>query len=90
MSLSVLEFMCAALPVLTSDLPSVSTAIEPGVTGVTYRREDVTSAAEALRRLVQDEEGRRALGAAAAASCRSQYTLDVMNKAFVERVLPAL
>ncbi len=90
MSLSILEFMCAGLAVLTSDLPSVSTAIEPGVTGVTYRRESVTEAAAALRRLVDDEGMRRSLGSAAAASCRRQYTLEAMNRTFVDRVLPAL
>lgn len=90
MSLSVLEFMCAGLAVVTSDLPSVSTALEPGVTGLTYRREDAADAVAVLRRVIDDEGLRRSLGSAAAEACRQHYTLDAMNATFVERVLPAL
>jgi hypothetical protein len=39
---------------------------------------------------VGDPALRRSLGTAAAAACRSQYSLDVMNRTFVERVVPAL
>jgi len=90
MSLAILEFMCAELPVLASDRPSVCTAIEPGVTGLTYKHEDVADAAAELRRLIVDAPLRRSLGAAAARACRARYSLDNTNRELVERVVPAL
>lgn len=90
MSLSVLEFMCAGLAILTSDLPSVRTAIEPGVTGLTYRAEDLQSAAAQLRALVEDASVRATLGAAARAACVDRYTLAATNATFRRVALPAI
>jgi len=90
MSLSVLEFMCAGLAILTSDLPSVRTAIEPGATGLTYRAEDLESAAAQLRTLVEDASARAVLGAAARAACLEKYTLTATNVAFHTLALPAI
>lgn len=90
MSLAILEFLCAGLAVITSDLPSVSTAIDRGVTGVTYRFGDLQDAVATLRSLVEDAPLRAALGTAAAASCREKYSLDAMNRAFRETVVPAI
>jgi glycosyltransferase involved in cell wall biosynthesis len=90
MSLAILEFLCAGLAVVTSDLPSVSTAIVRGVTGLTYKFEDLPDAVATLRRLVEDPSLRATLGAAAAASCREKYSLDVMNRAFRETVVPTI
>jgi glycosyltransferase involved in cell wall biosynthesis len=90
MSLAILEFMCAGLAVLTSDLPSVSTAIDRGVTGLTYAHGSLEDAAAALRRLVDDPALRRELGTAAAAACRERYGLDTMNDTFMARVVPSL
>jgi glycosyltransferase involved in cell wall biosynthesis len=90
MSLAVLEFMCAGLAVLTSDTPSVCAAFEPGISGLTYRRDDLESAGTALRTLMEDQHLRRRLGVAASESCRRRYSLETMNAAFVEKVLPSL
>lgn len=90
MSLAILEFLCAGLAVVTPDLPSVSSAIEPGVTGLTYKNANLTDAVATLRRLVADATLRQSLGGAAAASCRTSYSLDTMNQAFAEKVIPAI
>lgn len=90
MSLAILEFLCAGLAVVTPDLPSVSSALQPGVTGLTYKNANLTDAVATLRRLVADAALRRSLGAAAAASCRTSYSLDTMNRAFVQKVIPAI
>ncbi len=90
MALSVLEFLCAGLAVLTSDVPSVSTAVKPGVTGLTYPRENVEEAVAVLRRLIDDPALRRTLGSAAASACRAEYSLETMNRAFVAAVVPGI
>lgn len=90
MSLAILEFMCAELAILASDLPSVCTALEPGVDGLTYRHDDVTDAVSGLRRLVDDSAGREALGRAARIRCRAAYSLEATNRMFRERVIPRL
>jgi glycosyltransferase involved in cell wall biosynthesis len=90
MSLAILEFMCAELAVLVSDLPSVSSAIEPGVTGLTYRAGDVDAAVHELRGLVLDPERRKALGMAAGHACRTQFSLESMDEAFDSYVIPAV
>jgi len=90
MSLAVLEFMCAKLAVLTSDLPSVSTAIEPDATGLVYKHGDINTAATQLQKLVGDPALRKRLGEAARIACRDRYSMDAMNAAFVAAVLPEL
>lgn len=90
MSLAVLEFMCAGLAVLTSNRPSVCTAIDPGVSGITYEHGNVDDAVAKLRSLINDPALRLALGAGAAVSSRLRYTLETMNREFMEKVLPRL
>ena len=90
MSLAILEFMNAELAILTSDAPSVCAAIEPGATGLTYQRDSEADACRQLRVLIGSEELRRSLGTRAAQTCRERYSLDAMNRAFVDGVLPAL
>jgi glycosyltransferase involved in cell wall biosynthesis len=86
MSLAIFEFMCARLALLASDRPSVSSAIEPGVTGTLYRREDLEHAADSLRRLIADPALRGSLGRAAATRCQERFTLANTNRTFVEKV----
>ena len=90
MSLSILEFMCADLAVVTSDLPSVWSALEPGVSGMTYRHGDLMDALSVLRRLVDDPALRKRLGTAARIRCQQRYGLDETNRLFAERVVPHL
>lgn len=90
MSLAILEFMSAGLAVVSSDLPSVCTAIAPGLSGLTYRHGHVDDAVRVLESVVDAPEFRRRLGSCAAATCRTQHTLDAMNREFVEQVIPEL
>jgi glycosyltransferase involved in cell wall biosynthesis len=90
MSLAILEFMCAELAVVVPDLPSVSAAIQQGVTGVTYQAENVQSAASQLRSLIDDPPRRRMLGVAAADSCRRDFSLEAMSRRFAQVVVPVL
>lgn len=90
MSLAILEFMNAELAVLTADIPSVSAAIEVGVTGQTYRRDDLDDACAQLRRLIDGRDLRKALGVKAREVARDKYSLDRMNQTFIETVIPAL
>jgi glycosyltransferase involved in cell wall biosynthesis len=90
MSIAVLEFMAAGLAVLTSDLPSVCAAIQPGQTGLTYRHDDLADAADALGMLVRRADIRRSLGTAARSACSQRFSLETMNRTFLERVAPAL
>ncbi len=50
MSLAVLEYMCGGLPPVVPSLPSVSVAVEHGVTGLIYKNLDVDSAVSAPAR----------------------------------------
>lgn len=90
MSLAILEFMCAGLAVVTSDLPSVSSALDVGVSGETYRNGDLEHATAVLAALADDPGRRQALGRAAIEACRTRFSLEVMNRTFVERVIPGL
>lgn len=90
MSLAILEFMSAGLAVLTSDLPSVSTAIEAGRTGMTYERDNEASAVAALRRLIAEPDSRASMGSAAAEAVRRDFTQETMDRAFFDRVIPLL
>lgn len=90
MSLAILEFMCAGLAILTSDLPSVCTPLDVGVTGLTYEHNNVNSAVDKLRTLVDDSQLRRSLGSTAASACRTKYALEKTNRLFLERVVSDL
>lgn len=61
-SLSILEFMQAGLPVVVSDDPSVSGATLHGETGLHFRTGDAAAAAEAIERLLGDDDARMRMG----------------------------
>jgi len=90
MSLAILEFMCAGLAILTSNRQSVCTALDVGVTGLTYEYGDVDGAVDNLRLLVRNVKLRRSLGTKAMRVCRERHTLDETNRLFLERVVCAL
>lgn len=90
MSLAILEFMCARLPVVLSDLPSVRTAVVDGETALVYAAENSEAAAAAIARLADDAALRGRLGAAGAARCLDRYTLARTNQVFETTAIPAL
>ncbi|MBC7984423.1 MAG: glycosyltransferase family 4 protein [Candidatus Obscuribacterales bacterium] len=90
MSLAILEFMCAALPVLVPDRPSVSQTVEHEKTGLIYRHQDEDSAVGAIHRLSQNREFRLQLGVTARARCLDRYTVERANADFERLVATRL
>jgi len=76
LSLSILEFMCAGLPVIVSDDPTTSQTISPGVTGLLFKTGSAADLAVKLEQLVLTPSDRATLGTAAAAEVNRNYSLD--------------
>lgn len=76
--LSILEAMLAGLPVVASDVGSVSEAVVDGETGFVVPPGDVDALTAALRRLVDDPDLRRSLGAAGRARAEREFTARAM------------
>lgn len=87
MCLSILEFMCARLPVIVPDNPSVSTNIEDGISGIVFPARSDTAATDALLSLYKDEALRRKLGDSARRICLERYLLDHTNANFIRHVV---
>ncbi|MDT8453027.1 MAG: glycosyltransferase family 4 protein [Gammaproteobacteria bacterium] len=82
-SLSILEYMSAGLATVLPDNPSVCASIIDYETGLVYRDTDVSSATEALRKLIFDSELRKRLGSNAERTIQSDYNLADTNKEFI-------
>jgi len=75
-SLSIVEYMSAGLPVVVPDIPSVSQAIERGISGLIYARDSIEQAAECVLTLCSDVSMRTEMGKAAKKRADSLYTSD--------------
>ncbi len=62
--LTVMEAAACGTPTVGSDIPGLSDALVPGVTGATFRHGDASDLARVLRNVLHDEEGRRAMAVA--------------------------
>ena len=62
LSLAILEYMRAGLPVVVSDNPSVNSPLEDGVDSLFYHEGDVVAAADAVERLIRDRALREEMG----------------------------
>lgn len=82
-SLSILEYMSAGLATVLPDNPSVCASITDYETGLVYKDTDLSSATEALCRLIEDEELRKRLGSNAERKIQSDYNLADTNKEFI-------
>ncbi|MEW4454678.1 glycosyltransferase family 4 protein [Bremerella sp. JC817] len=65
MSIALLEAMAANLPCVVSDIPGNRILIEPEETGLTFPVDDVQALADALIRILEDQQLSQALGSAA-------------------------
>jgi len=76
-----LEAMASGLPVVAADAPGVSDLFEGGEAsgGIVVPRGDVTAFATALRRLIDDEDLCRALGARARARVEESFALEAVG-----------
>lgn len=90
MSLAILEFMCAGLPVIVPDNASVCTNIEHGHTGLVYPARNEAGATQALVDLCKDVALRDRLGAQARAVCLDRYLLEHTNASFTRQVVTLL
>jgi glycosyltransferase involved in cell wall biosynthesis len=80
---SILEAMAAGLPVVATGVGGVPELVVDGETGLLVRPGDPAALAAALRRLLEDPELRRKLGAAGRARVGTHFTLDSFHEAHV-------
>lgn len=81
-SLSIIEYMYQALPVLVPDTPSVCQALEHHKTGLIYPAGDLVSATSCLLELAENDNLRHSLGREAKATCLERYTIDQTRRQF--------
>ena len=75
LSLSILEFMAASLPVVVSDSPSVCQTIADGISGLHFKVNDSLDLLSKLQELIDSGEMRAQMGAEARKSVVAQYSL---------------
>jgi len=80
--LAVVEAMLQGLPIVASDVGSVSEAIRDGETGLLVPPEDPTALARAIRRLLEDRQLAARLGERARAVATEQFTAGRMARAY--------
>lgn len=75
--------MNAGLATVLPDNPSVCASIIDNETGLVYKDTDLSSATEALCKLVDDDGLRKRLGSNAERTIQSDYNLADTNKEFI-------
>lgn len=83
MSLAILEYMRAGLPVVASDNPSVSSALVHDEFALLYPEGSVDQAARAIQRLVNDVDTRTRLGMEARRQLETEFSDTRMANRFV-------
>jgi phosphatidyl-myo-inositol alpha-mannosyltransferase len=73
------EAMAAGLPVVATDIPGYREVVDQGVEGLLVPPRDPVAMAEALRRVLEDEELAKSLGEAGRARAR-RYSWDVVGR----------
>lgn len=82
MSLAILEYMRAGLPVVASDNPSVSSILEDGHDSVIYKEGNSEKAVESLLGLIKSSEIRNRLGASGQAKVKNDFSTEAMLRRF--------
>ena len=82
MSISILEAMGAAKPVVTTKVGEASHIIEPGVSGYLFAPGDVAGMASAVLDLAAHSDTRRRVGAAAERTVADHHTVGHMVRAY--------
>jgi glycosyltransferase involved in cell wall biosynthesis len=80
--LAILDAMLAGLPIVAADVGSVSEAVVHEETGLLVRPGDVEGLAAAIRRLLEDHQLARRLGARAQAMGRERFLADRMARRY--------
>src|SRR5262249_37663773 len=76
--LSILEGMCFGCPSVSTRVGGIPEVVEDKESGLLVPPGDVAALAEALETLIKDEPRRRALGSAARARAREQFSAEVI------------
>jgi glycosyltransferase involved in cell wall biosynthesis len=82
MSISILEAMAAAKPVVTTRVGEAPHLIEHRVNGFLYGPGDIDGMAAAIVQLARDESLRRSIGRAAAVRVAQRFTVEHMTRAY--------
>lgn len=82
-SLSILEYMSAGLATLVSDNPSVCGSIIDGVDGLVFKERSISSACEAIERVINDDGLRQKLSMNAQNIVETEYNLNHTNRDFI-------
>ena len=82
-SLSILEYMQAALATVVSDNPSVCEATEDGVTGRIYQEGNVANAAESINSLLSNEALTQSMGNNALVKTQTDYSMESCHRALI-------
>lgn len=90
MSLAILEYMQSELALLTSNNPSVCSAFEVNIEGITYEENNISDAAEKLQLLILNNELRSSLGVAARKKVITHFSDTLMMNKFVTAYLKAI
>lgn len=90
---AIIEAGACGLPVVVSDVDGPAEVVENDATGIIVPRRDPEAAAGAINRLLEDEDVRRAMGAAGRAHVVAEYSwrrsLDLMERAYADTILGA-
>jgi glycosyltransferase involved in cell wall biosynthesis len=85
MSVALVEACWAGLPIAATDVGGTREIVSPGVNGLLVPRRDPTALAEAMNRLLGDDDDRRRMGREARARAERRWTVEAMREAY-ERV----
>jgi glycosyltransferase involved in cell wall biosynthesis len=72
----ILEAMCAGLPVVTTGIGCIEETVKDGITGFIVRQKDPTDVANAIVRLLRDNDLRMKMGGAARDRFLAMYTIE--------------
>lgn len=82
MSLAILEYMRAGLPVVASNNPSVSSTLEHDHDSIIYQEGDVESAVKALLKLIKSSDYRNRLGKCGQSKVENEFSTEAMLSRF--------
>ena len=87
MSLAILEYMRAGLPVVVPNNPSVSSTLEHNYDSLIYQEGEVGSAVDALLRLIKSSDYRNQLGSSGQTKLASEFSTEAMIARFRQALL---
>ncbi|MBC8204430.1 glycosyltransferase [bacterium] len=90
LSITLLEYMAAGLPITASDIPSNREALTEGEEGLFFPAGDTEALTDAIAQLHREPELRKRLGEAAARRYKRDFTSDIMVEKYAGLYLELL